>query len=189
MEEVGQKSVELHGEKQVGSMSQEAVEELRKGQELLKEEVNQLKIQMSLITQILLKGEGDHFSNSPQAYTAPQPWVIPPSQLQKNQQQPRQQAPQPFNQQKRVKRTPQFDPIPMTYSELLPTLLEKNLVQVRAPPRVPATLPRWYRSDHFCAFHQGAPGHDIERCFALKAEVQRLVGENILSFKHQGPNA
>jgi hypothetical protein len=65
MEEVGQKSVELRGEKQVESVLQKIMEELRKGQELLKEEVNQLKIQMSLITQILLKGEGDPFSNSP----------------------------------------------------------------------------------------------------------------------------
>jgi hypothetical protein len=92
------------------------------------------------------------------------------------------------NNQSRSQR-PQFDPIPMSYAELLPTLIEKNLVQTRAPPKVPATLPRWYRSDHFCAFHQGAPGHDIERCFALKAEVQRLIKDNILSFKDQNPNA
>jgi hypothetical protein len=188
MEEVGQKSVKLHGEKQVGSVSQEAMEELRKGQQLLKEEINGLKTQMSLIIQILLKGESDPLSNSLHAYTIPQPWVIPPSQLHQNQQQPRQQDPQLFNQQKRVKRTPKFDPTPMTYSELLPTLLEKNLVQTRAPPKVLATLPRWYRSDHFCAFHQGAPGHDIERCYALKAEVQKLTRANILSIKDQNPN-
>ncbi|KEH16044.1 hypothetical protein MTR_0362s0010 [Medicago truncatula] len=58
---------------------------------------------------------------------------------------------------------------------LLPILLEKNLVQTRAPPRVPDKLPTWYRSDLSCAFHQGAPGHDIEHCYALKAEIQKLV--------------
>ncbi|KAK2401074.1 hypothetical protein QL285_050701 [Trifolium repens] len=93
------------------------------------------------------------------------------------------------NNQNLTQRTSQFDTIPMTYAELFPMLIEKNLVQTRAPPKVPATLPRWYRSDHFCAFHQGAPGHDIERCFALKAEVQRLVKDNILSFKDQNPKA
>jgi hypothetical protein len=93
------------------------------------------------------------------------------------------------NNQNLTQRTSQFDPIPMSYTELFPVLIEKNLVQTRAPPKVPATLPRWYRSDHFCAFHQGAPGHDIERCFALKAEVQKLIKDNILSFKDQNPNA
>jgi hypothetical protein len=103
--------------------------------------------------------------------------------------QPRQQAAQQSNNQNLSQRTPQFDPIPMSYAELFPVLIGKNLVQTRAPPKVPAKLPRWYRSDHFCAFHQGAPGHDIERCFALKAEVQRLIKDNILSFKDQNPNA
>ncbi|KAK2422481.1 hypothetical protein QL285_033013 [Trifolium repens] len=103
--------------------------------------------------------------------------------------QSRQQAPQELNNQNLTQRTPQFDPIPMSYAKLFPILIEKNLVQTRAPPKVPVTLPRWYRSDHFCAFHQGAPGHDIERCFALKAEVQRLIKDNILSFKDQNSNA
>jgi hypothetical protein len=102
--------------------------------------------------------------------------------------QPQQQAPQQFNNQNHIQRAPQFDPIPMLYAELLPVLIDNNLVQTRAPPPVPATLPRWYRSDHFCAFHQGAPGHDIERCYALKAEVQKLTRANILSFKDHKPN-
>ncbi|MCI14371.1 hypothetical protein A2U01_0035502, partial [Trifolium medium] len=91
------------------------------------------------------------------------------------QQQPRQQAPQQFNNHNRTQRTPQFDPIPMSYTELLPALIEKNLIQTRAPPPVPTKLPWWYRSDLFCAFHQGAPGHDIDHCLALKSEVQRLT--------------
>ncbi|MCH83438.1 hypothetical protein A2U01_0004258 [Trifolium medium] len=73
-------------------MSQEAVEELRKGQELLKEEVNHLKTQMSLIIQIMLKREDNLSSCLPQACPAPQTprqWLILP-----HQRQPRQQAPQ-----------------------------------------------------------------------------------------------
>ena len=75
----------------------------------------------------------------------------------------------------------------MAYAELLPALLEKNLVQTRAPPRVPEKLPAGYRSDLSCAFHQGAPGHNIERCYALKAEVQKLVQEGVLSFEGSSP--
>jgi hypothetical protein len=109
----------------------------------------------------------------------------PPQQYQ---QQPRQHAPQQFNNQNRTPRTPQFDQIPMTYAELLPALIEKNLVQTRAPPPVPEKLPWWYRADHSCAFHQGAPGHDIEQCWALKYEVQKLIRANTLSFRDTNPN-
>jgi hypothetical protein len=77
----------------------------------------------------------------------------------------------------------------MTYEELLPALIEKNLVQTRAPPSVPAKLPWWYKADRSCAFHQGAPGHDTEHCYVLKSEVQKLIKDNILSFKDQNPNA
>ncbi|WJX66355.1 ASTRA complex subunit [Trifolium repens] len=107
---------------------------------------------------------------------------------QQYQQQPRQQAPPQFAQQNHVQRAPQFDLIPMKYAELLPALLEKNLVQTRAPPRIPEILPSWYRSDRSCAFHQGAPGHDVEQCYALKSEVQKLIRTNILSFKDLNPN-
>jgi len=55
--------------------------------------------------------------------------------------QPRQQAPQQFNPYNRVQKAPKYDLIPMKYAELLPTLLEKNLFQIRPPPRVPEKLP------------------------------------------------
>ncbi|KEH29565.1 hypothetical protein MTR_4g045717 [Medicago truncatula] len=77
----------------------------------------------------------------------------------------------------------QFDPIPMKYADLLPSLLKKHLVQTRPPPKVPERLPAWYRPDKFCAFHQGAPGHDTEYCYALKAAVQKLIRDKDLSFE------
>ncbi len=88
---------------------------------------------------------------------------------------PRQQASQQYNSQGRNPRAPQFDPIHMKYAELLPTLLNKNLVQTRVPPPVPERLPTWYRADQFCAFHQGAPGHDTEECYGLRTAVQKLI--------------
>ena len=88
-----------------------------------------------------------------------------------HQQQPRQQAPRM-----------QFDPIPMTYAELLPILIQENLVQTRAPPRVPNVLLVWYQPDLSYAFHQGAPDHDIDYCFSLKIKVQKLIEANILLF-------
>src|SRR4051812_32372227 len=104
------------------------------------------------------------------------------------QQQPRQQAQQFNNNQNRVQRAPQFDPIQMTYTELYPALIEKGLVQTRAPPPVPEKLPWWYKAEVSCPYHQGAPGHDLEHCIALKCEVQRLVRSNLLSFRNLNPN-
>jgi len=88
------------------------------------------------------------------------------------QQQPYQQQPQ----------SQQIAPIPVKYADLFPQLLEQNLVQTKAPPPVPARLPAWYRPDPFCDFHQGAPGHDIEHCNAMKKAVQNLIRTNRLTF-------
>ena len=41
----------------------------------------------------------------------------------------------------------------------------------------------YYKADLTCAFHQGAPENDLEGCFVLKIEVQKLVRNGILSFK------
>lgn len=76
----------------------------------------------------------------------------------------------------------------MSYAELYPTLIQKNLVQTMTPPSIPKELPLWYKSDHHCAFHKGALGHDIENCLALKAEVKRLMQSGMLSFEDSGPN-
>ena len=109
-------------------------------------------------------------------------------QYQQQDQQPRQQAQQFNNNQNRAPRVLQFDPIPMSYTELYPALIERSLVQTKAPPPVPTKLPWWYKADVSCPFHQGAPGHDLEHCIALKSEVQRLVRANLLSFRDLNPN-
>jgi len=59
----------------------------------------------------------------------------------------------------------------MKYAELLPMFLE-----------IPKELPAQFRADLSCVFHQGAPGHDIEGCYAFKNEVQDLVEANLMPF-------
>ena len=76
----------------------------------------------------------------------------------------------------------------MPYAELFPALLAKGHVQTKAPPVIPDKPPFWFRADQFCAYHQGASGHNIENCISLKADVQRLVKNGILSFKDTNPN-
>ncbi|XP_050877313.1 uncharacterized protein LOC127081068 [Lathyrus oleraceus] len=106
-------------------------------------------------------------------------------------QQPRAQAPRLQNlpNQNRVQRgKPYFSSIPMTYTELYPSLLQKGLVTPRplGPPLNP--LPPWYNKDAHCPFHEGAHGHDLEGCYALNHIVRELVEKKILSFRDVGPN-
>jgi len=96
-------------------------------------------------------------------------------------QQPRQQAVQQPTAQNQAQKTSRFGPNPVKYAELFSTLLRENLIQTRLPPPLPKKLSTWYKPDLFCAFHQGAPGHDIEHCFAFKTVVQELIRANTLS--------
>ncbi|XP_058767703.1 uncharacterized protein LOC131641420 [Vicia villosa] len=75
----------------------------------------------------------------------------------------------------------------MTYTELLPLLLQKNLVQLR-DPSPPANPPFWYKAVARCAFHKNAPSHTVENCYPLMSEVQKLVRGNMLTFKNVNPN-
>ncbi|KAL5127811.1 hypothetical protein HKD37_14G040169 [Glycine soja] len=81
-----------------------------------------------------------------------------------------------------------FSPIPMAYSELWPSLLENHLV-VATPGKVFQPLyPKWYNSDAKCAYHSGAPGHNIDSCLPFKYKVQHLINAGWLSFQEEGPN-
>ncbi|KAI5396100.1 hypothetical protein KIW84_062339 [Lathyrus oleraceus] len=81
-----------------------------------------------------------------------------------------------------------FDPIPMSYAELYPSLLERKLITPRDPPVVPANPQWWYKPDQHCVYHSGAPGHNIENFYPLKTKVQDLMRCGILSFEDSGPN-
>src|ERR1043165_9499513 len=124
---------------------------------------------------------------APAVNTTPNTGIALQFQQNRQTQQPRQQA-QQFNNQNRTPRVTQFDPIPMMYAELYPALIERNLIQTRSPPPIPENLPWWYKTDVSCPFHQGAPGHDLEHCIALKEEEKKLVRSNFLSFKNTSPN-
>jgi len=72
----------------------------------------------------------------------------------------------------------------MKYAELLPTLLRGNLVQTKPPPPIPKKLPAHWRPDLCCTFYRGAQGHDVENCFPLKIEVQKLIDADVLPYKN-----
>ncbi|KAH1193799.1 hypothetical protein GmHk_19G054755 [Glycine max] len=82
----------------------------------------------------------------------------------------------------------QLSPIPMAYSEIWPSLLENHLV-VAIPGKVfQPPYPKWYNSNATCAYHSGAPGHNIDSCLPFKYKVQHLINAGWLSFQEEGPN-
>ncbi|XP_058775661.1 uncharacterized protein LOC131649933 [Vicia villosa] len=81
-----------------------------------------------------------------------------------------------------------FDPIPMTYAQVLPYLLDLKLVQLRTLA-TPAKLPPNWDANARCEFHSGAPGPNIENCKALKYQVQNLLDSKAIEFTPTpGPN-
>ncbi|XP_050919071.1 uncharacterized protein LOC127136573 [Lathyrus oleraceus] len=138
-----------------------------------------------------------------QAYQAPpvyrpspvqQRVVIPPAYQQAPAapvyQQPRAQAlrQNSQNQNRRQGDRATFNPIPRSYTELYPSLLQKGLVVPRPMGPPPDRLPPWYNPNAHCPFHEGALGHDLEGFYALKHRVRELIDSKILSFKDMRPN-
>ncbi|XP_058732626.1 uncharacterized protein LOC131604182 [Vicia villosa] len=112
--------------------------------------------------------------------------TIPNTPLQ--QQQPQQRyPPRQYQQKQRAPRN--FDPIPMTYAQLLAHLLHLELVQLRTMGPPPAKLPPNYDANAHCEFHSGAAGHDIEHCIGFMHKVQDLLDSKAIEFTPtQGPN-
>lgn len=76
----------------------------------------------------------------------------------------------------------------MTHTEIFSSLVDKKHIQTRPPPPVLEKLSYWYKADNFCSYHQGAPGHNLEDCYGLKSDVQRLIKSNIMYFRDVNPN-
>ncbi|XP_050908986.1 uncharacterized protein LOC127122739 [Lathyrus oleraceus] len=96
-------------------------------------------------------------------------------------QQPRAQAPRQNapTQNRRQGVKPLFSLILMMYTELYPSLLQKGLVVPRPLGPPPHPLPPWYNLNSHFPFHEGAPGHDFEGCYALKHIVREFMEKKI----------
>ncbi|KAA0042503.1 uncharacterized protein E5676_scaffold334G00060 [Cucumis melo var. makuwa] len=95
-------------------------------------------------------------------------------------------SPRPFVQSQGSKTnsdTWRFDPIPMTYKELLPQLIQNR--QLAPIPMIPiqSPYPKWYDSNARCEYHAGEARHSNENCLSLRRKVQSLINARCLSFK------
>ena len=81
------------------------------------------------------------------------------------------------------RRKDQWDPIPVTYAELLPKLIDSGHIKpIQGRPRRPP-FPDWYDVNIRCDYHSGVPGHSIEDCTNFKNKVQNLIEEGKLKFE------
>ncbi|XP_050890917.1 uncharacterized protein LOC127096379 [Lathyrus oleraceus] len=76
----------------------------------------------------------------------------------------------------------------MSYSHILPYLLQGSLVQLRELGPPPTVLPPNYDANARCEFHPSAPDHSIENYKALKYKVQDLINSKAITFASNGPN-
>ncbi|KAK2382101.1 hypothetical protein QL285_069655 [Trifolium repens] len=81
-----------------------------------------------------------------------------------------------------------FDPIPVSYSQLLPYLVHNGMVTPEALRPRTAPFPVWYDTKAKCAYHADAEGHSTDNCRTFKNKVQELIEQKLLTFKEGEPN-
>ncbi|XP_050876114.1 uncharacterized protein LOC127079789 [Lathyrus oleraceus] len=121
-------------------------------------------------------------------YQAPQPqFQAPlPQHQQRNQQnnQPRPIQQQRPNQQRSYQQYNNANTthIPMTYTQLLPYLIQNRTVVPMALPPMSKPHKPWYDENARCAFHANSEGHTTKNCKVFKLRVQELIDKKISSF-------
>ncbi|KAJ9175458.1 hypothetical protein P3X46_014009 [Hevea brasiliensis] len=87
-----------------------------------------------------------------------------------------------------VSRTPRkFSQFNQPLSKVFERLKARGLLQPLAPRPPPNPLPPNYNANLYCQFHQ-THGHDTDRCFRLKHEVQDLIDAKKIADPENRPN-
>jgi len=84
--------------------------------------------------------------------------------------------------------TPKFTLIPMTYEDLLSSLIANQMAVISLGKIYQPPFPKWYNPDATCAYHGKTPGHSTECCLALIYKVQHLIDVEWLTFQEDRPN-
>ncbi|XP_016681306.1 uncharacterized protein [Gossypium hirsutum] len=110
--------------------------------------------------------------NNQRPFTVFPPNTMPTQSQPKNEQRPTRPNPE----------RPQFTPIPISYGELYPKLLEKQLISPHYMAPLKPPYPKWYDPNASCVYHAGNQGHSTENGLAFKRRVQGLIDAGILRF-------
>ena len=88
-----------------------------------------------------------------------------------------------YYQSKKRKRTKVYYPLLMSYTELLPILIQNyGIHAIPARPRRPL-YPKKYDVNAKCDYHGGVGGHSMENCTAFKDKVQSLIYSDSIKFR------
>ncbi|KAL5162185.1 hypothetical protein HKD37_07G019339 [Glycine soja] len=82
----------------------------------------------------------------------------------------------------------EFTPLPMTYEDLLSSLIANQLAVITPGKVIQPPFPKWYDPNATCKYHGNTPGHSIEKFLALKYKVQHLIDTGWLTFQEDRPN-
>ena len=76
-----------------------------------------------------------------------------------------------------------YHPLPMSYTELLPILIQNyGISAIPARPRRPP-YPKKHDVSAKCEYHGGVRGHSIENCMTFKDKVQSLINADPIKFR------
>lgn len=70
----------------------------------------------------------------------------------------------------------------MTYTQLLPYLIQNGTVTPIPFPFMPKTHKLWYEENAWCVYLANSKGHNTENCRKFKLTVQELIDQKLLSF-------
>lgn len=107
-------------------------------------------------------------------------------QYQQHNRYPPRNEPRPRNNYERM--PPRVDSMPMSYNQILPYLIRKGWVELKAlAPMIPPYPPKFDENAR-CGYNDGSLGHTIDNCNALKYKVQELIDAKLLTFKELDQN-
>ncbi|XP_006574050.1 uncharacterized protein LOC114413027 [Glycine soja] len=87
-----------------------------------------------------------------------------------------------------AKKPVKFTPIPMSYADLLPSLINNQMAVVNPGKIYQSPFPQWYNPNATCAYHVDVSGYSIEQSVAFKHKVQSLIDVGWLTFQEDNPN-
>lgn len=76
----------------------------------------------------------------------------------------------------------------MTFTQILPYLIQRRLVEIKPFPPALTSPPRNYDANARYNYHACSLGHTIEKWLALKFKVQYLLDRKIISFTEESLN-
>ena len=88
-----------------------------------------------------------------------------------------------YSQSSKKNRAKRYHALSVSYTQLLPILVQKYKIPIiLAKPRKPP-YPEWYDFSARCEYHGGVEGHSTESCTSFKDKFQALIDADPAKFQ------